>query len=406
MIPQQPKTILSPLGYSSDTRNIPATTPAGTNQLSFESGFPLLTGTPIQAGGIPPERQDFNAAFKLLSEFAYYMQSGNHFTWSNQLDYDEGATVIGSDNAIYYCIQANGATEPNTVQNPTNSTGYWVQIITSAGKINASALSVTLGLFAQLNSLALTDNKLTGILPLSKGGLGTNTIEGAQAILNINNTVTTLYPTQDLNKSTQGVLICSSNYLTNKPASINSGVVMIETNLNKGNNTFGESGAYGYNLQTYRSRSGFDYAQRVCSPTNNIGEWVKMRNYDGTIPTNCFANNSIPAAAIQSVASSQVTGLATVATSGSYNDLTNKPTIPTNVAPLPVTGSGIGQWEAVGPAAQVQLPDGGTWAIFVSLFINGALSTKSYIVDIVSGGTSFSTNISGGLFAGLAWRIQ
>lgn len=253
MIPQQPDIILSPLGYSSDTRNIPATTPAGSNQLSFESGFPLLTSIPVQAGGLPPERQDFNAAFKILSEFIYFLQSGNHFDWSNQLDYNAGALVLGSDGALYYCIQANGATSPNTVQDPTTSSGYWVKVIDAQGVFNINIIA------------------------------------------------------------------------------------------------------------------------------------------DGAVSTAKLANSSVTNAKISDVAASKVTGLATVATSGSYNDLKNKPTIPTNVAPLPVTGSGIGQWEAVGPAAQVRLPDGGTWAIFVSLFINGALSTNSYIVNVVSGGASFST---------------
>ncbi|MCI6474525.1 MAG: hypothetical protein MSA07_02375 [Mucispirillum sp.] len=263
MIPQQPDIILSPLGYSSDTRNIPATTPAGSNQLSFESGFPLLTSIPVQAGGLPPERQDFNAAFKILSEFIYFLQSGNHFDWSNQLDYNAGALVLGSDGALYYCIQANGATSPNTVQDPTTSSGYWVKVIDAQGVFNINIIADGAVSTAKLANSSVTNAKI--------------------------------------------------------------------------------------------------------------------------------ANRAVNNAKISDVAASKVTGLATVATSGSYNDLKNKPTIPTNVAPLPVTGSGIGQWEAVGPAAQVRLPDGGTWAIFVSLFINGALSTNSYIVNVVSGGASFST---------------
>ncbi|HIZ89769.1 MAG TPA: hypothetical protein H9804_07470 [Candidatus Mucispirillum faecigallinarum] len=263
MIPQQPDIILSPLGYSSDTRNIPATTPAGSNQLSFESGFPLLTSIPVQEGGLPPERQDFNAAFKILSEFIYFLQSGNHFDWSNQLDYNAGALVLGSDGALYYCIQANGATSPNTVQDPTTSSGYWVKVIDAQGVFNINIIADGAVSTAKLANSSVTNAKI--------------------------------------------------------------------------------------------------------------------------------ANRAVNNAKISDVAASKVTGLATVATSGSYNDLKNKPTIPTNVAPLPVTGSGIGQWEAVGPAAQVRLPDGGTWAIFVSLFINGALSTNSYIVNVVSGGASFST---------------
>lgn len=136
MIPETPQVITSPFCYAGDTRNIPATTPLGSNQFSFESGFPVLTQTPLNAGGIPPERIDFNSAFNVLSTFIYYMQSGNHFKWNNQLDYNVGAVVLGSDNALYYCIQANGATSPNTVQDPTTSSDYWTKIIYSNGLIN------------------------------------------------------------------------------------------------------------------------------------------------------------------------------------------------------------------------------------------------------------------------------
>lgn len=140
MIPEKPQTILTPFCYAGDTRNIPVTTPAGTNQFSYEAGFPPLSSTPLQSGGVPPERQDFNAAFKLLSEFIYYLQSGNQFVWSNLLDYDKGCTILGSDGALYLCIQANGATSPNTVQDPTSSTGYWVKVIDSQGILNINVI--------------------------------------------------------------------------------------------------------------------------------------------------------------------------------------------------------------------------------------------------------------------------
>ena len=172
MIPQTPQVITAPFAYNGDTRNIPATTPLGSNQFSFESGFPVLTQTPLNAGGLPPERIDFNSAFNVLSTFIYYLQSGNHFTWSNQLDYNAGAVVLGSDNALYYCIQANGATEPNTVQDPTTSSGYWNLLITEDGKFNADNLSVTLGAFALLNELDISSELIINALNIKNGGTG------------------------------------------------------------------------------------------------------------------------------------------------------------------------------------------------------------------------------------------
>lgn len=186
MIPETPQVIKSPFAYNGDIRNIPQSTPLGSNQFSFESGFPVLTQTPLNAGGLPPERIDFNSAFYVLSTFIYYMQSGNHFIWNNQLDYNIGAVVIGSDNALYYCIQANGATEPNTIQDPISSNDYWLKIINNNGKINADNLSVILGKFAQLNQLDLSNDSLTvNSLPINKGGTGANSSQEA-----INNLLT------------------------------------------------------------------------------------------------------------------------------------------------------------------------------------------------------------------------
>lgn len=49
---------------------------------------------------------------------------------------------------------------------------------------------------------------------------------------------------------------------------------------------------------------------------------------DLAVTTDKISNNAVTNEKINSVAASKVTGLATVATSGSYNDLSNKPTIP------------------------------------------------------------------------------
>lgn len=136
MIPQTPDIMPSPLCYEGDTRNISEDTPLGTNQLSYKLGFPPITSVSIKAGGIAPSRVDMNAALKLLSIHTYFLQSGNKYKYSNLLDYEIGSTVLGSDNALYYCIQANGATSPNTVQDPTTSSDYWTKIIYSNGLIN------------------------------------------------------------------------------------------------------------------------------------------------------------------------------------------------------------------------------------------------------------------------------
>lgn len=301
MIPQQPQTILTPFCYAGDTRNIPVTTPAGTNQFSYEAGFPPLTSTPLQSGGVPPERQDFNAAFKLLSEFIYYLQSGNKFVWSNLLDYDKGCTILGSDGALYLCIQANGATSPNTVQDPTSSTGYWVKVIDSQGILNINVI-------------------------------GDGTITGSKLA---NDTIT----------STQ----IAANAITSSELA------------------------------------------------------------DNAVDSAAIAASAVTDEKITSVAASKVTGLSTIAISGSYNDLSNKPTIPTNFPPRPVkdTGTVLGVWKGTfGFRGNYVLPAGGTWAYFVTYYQNSStFPIQASVCGVDSGGTQI-INYGNAVYSALLWRIQ
>ena len=184
MIPQTPDIMPSPLCNEGDTRNIPEDTQLGPNQLSYKLGFPPITSIDVKAGGIAPSRVDINAALKLLSIHTYFLQSGNKYKYSNLLDYEIGSTVIGSDNALYYCIQANGATPPNTVQNPVSTSSYWLKIINSNGKINADNLSVTLGSLATkstITSAEITDGTIVD------GDIKDATITGSKLA---NNTIT------------------------------------------------------------------------------------------------------------------------------------------------------------------------------------------------------------------------
>lgn len=111
-----------------DANTIPATTPAGTGKASFESGFPALTQVPLSAGGIAPDRKDFNGLFKLLGEAVFYMQNGGLWTYNAGFDYPVGRIVFYNNN-FYKCIQANGAS--STLADPTN-TAYWVKLLTAS----------------------------------------------------------------------------------------------------------------------------------------------------------------------------------------------------------------------------------------------------------------------------------
>lgn len=113
---------------SGDANTIPQNTPVGTGKASFEEGFPQITQVPIGAGGIAPDRKDFNGLFKLLADWLFYIQNGGIATYNPLYDYAEGRIVLHTDNKIYFCIQANGALDP---KDPSN-TAYWSLIPTLA----------------------------------------------------------------------------------------------------------------------------------------------------------------------------------------------------------------------------------------------------------------------------------
>lgn len=214
---------------------------------------------------------------------ALELMAGNNVYWNSTAEYKTGAFVLGSDNALYYCKTANGSASP---QNPVSASAYWLKIINSNGKINADNLSVSLGALALLNNIALTNNAITGILPISKGGTGGNTLEQAQYNLKINNFNRNNYERVDLNKAKNGVVVCRKDYLTNAPSSdlSSSGEILIETILGQSSTTFSDNDAYTYNLQIYKERNSHLVLERICSPNNSVGSWVKIRNDDGSIP--------------------------------------------------------------------------------------------------------------------------
>lgn len=386
MIPEKPQIITTPICYNGDKRAIPESTPLGSNQLSFESGFPVLTSTPLNAGGLPPDRLDFNAALNLLSTFIYYMQSGNQFAWNNQLDYNTGAFVLGSDNAVYFCIKANGATSPNTVQNPTNSTGYWVKVIDAQGVFNINIIADGAVSTAKLANSAVTNAKIANAT-ITGAKLANDTITSAQIAANA---------------------VTASELADNAvdTAAIAASAV---TNAKIANATI--TGAKLVNKTITATQIADNTITAAQLAANSVGS---SELADNAVDTNAIinlsvtnakiANSAVNDAKISGVSASKVSGLATVATSGSYNDLTNKPTIPTNIAPLPTSSIGVGQIY-YSTNAVVTLPTGGSWLVWL---FNGSTNAASFTMmgfRIAPGGTQYIIT-NGTIYFLAAWRIQ
>ncbi len=81
---QTPQVLAQPFAAKGDKNTIPNAA-TGTNEASLEEGFPRITETPINNGGVPPERKDFNGAMNLNSQFYFAFQNGWWPTFSKQV---------------------------------------------------------------------------------------------------------------------------------------------------------------------------------------------------------------------------------------------------------------------------------------------------------------------------------
>lgn len=125
MATTEPQKWAATLGSTADVNAIPATTPSGSGRASFSGLFPPVTQLPLDQGGLAPERADFNALFKYLGDYIYYVMQGGVFSYLNSYSYTAGNLVTYSG-AVYECIAANG---PGNVHAPTD-TAYWRKLAT------------------------------------------------------------------------------------------------------------------------------------------------------------------------------------------------------------------------------------------------------------------------------------
>lgn len=129
------------LGNNADTSTLPDDAAATAGIASLQKLFQIINSTPLEAGGIAPDREDVNALFKYLGDQIFYTQNGGIPSYNAAYDYIPGRVVLYTDNNLYKCIQANGA--GSTVVAPTDST-YWSRISTYADLVDPVPTGVVL----------------------------------------------------------------------------------------------------------------------------------------------------------------------------------------------------------------------------------------------------------------------
>lgn len=126
-IPAIPDPLVSAIG--GDVLPIEANTPSGSGALSYAQGWPVLTGLRLEAGGIAPQREFFNAVNALFSQHLFFLQSGGVYPWRDDLNYLTGWRVL-VDGQEYTALSPSGPDIPDVVgvvgpKPPAANPEYW-----------------------------------------------------------------------------------------------------------------------------------------------------------------------------------------------------------------------------------------------------------------------------------------
>ena len=170
---QTPQVLEQPFAAQGDKNTIPNAA-TGTNKASLQEGFPPITGQPINQGGIPPERQDFNGAMNLNSQFYFAFQNGWWPTFTQEVSdaiggYPQGAVLWLFDMANKVYTPLLSLVGNNTYNFNTNKDyigQYWAKILPDSGR------GLPLGAIYFSSSSNADDNP--GALPLWSGEYYTN----------------------------------------------------------------------------------------------------------------------------------------------------------------------------------------------------------------------------------------
>lgn len=151
-----------PFGSNGPRDAITATTPSGSNQASYDQGFPPITMTLKSAGGLPPKGQDMNQILFEQSSFNRYYAAGGGYAFDSAFSAGIGGYPAGAriPNTTLNGFWVNTIEDNST--NPENSTGAltgWIPQdsygITSITGLTSSSVTLT-SLQASKDRIVLT----------------------------------------------------------------------------------------------------------------------------------------------------------------------------------------------------------------------------------------------------------
>ena len=153
-------TIAQPFANAGQRAEIPNNA-TGTNRASMAEGWNDITSTPIEEGGVPANRSDFNGLGYLSTLPLFFLQQGGFITYNSSQSsaiggYPKGAILWVVDNGVpQYAVRSTVA---NNTNNPaTDMTGWEKLTINPSG--DAMTGTKTNVSEAQLRNIQIVNNE-------------------------------------------------------------------------------------------------------------------------------------------------------------------------------------------------------------------------------------------------------
>lgn len=122
-IPTYPANFLPRPFADSGNKTIIPDTNAGSGRASFVNGWPTETQLPLNQGGVPPNRLDFNGINYLTTALLFWQQSGGQAIYNTTLNYTTPMMAYyasGDIVGLWWCLRENGPDSANGLHTPGN----------------------------------------------------------------------------------------------------------------------------------------------------------------------------------------------------------------------------------------------------------------------------------------------
>ncbi len=148
-VPSYPALLARPFADTGNKRAIPENT-SESGRASLAAGFPPATQLPLSAGGMAPNRLDFNGTFNMITSMLFWAQSGGQWTYSQALCYAV-PSIVFHKGGLWWCLKENGPSSSGGVKEPGagDASEYWQELLSAlagmAGKSSAGLLGNPVG---------------------------------------------------------------------------------------------------------------------------------------------------------------------------------------------------------------------------------------------------------------------